>query len=104
EDVTYRDSKDDGNWGDTLENDYGFRNTEFELINRELEPRLKFLNAVAQLWQMAAVALAKEAAAKPLEEPILSAASSWHQQTRRWQSDLAELMHSVWAHEIGETS
>jgi len=104
EDVTYRDSTDDGNWGDTLENDLGFRNTEFELINRELEPRLKFLNAVAQLWQMAAVSLAKETTVRPLDEQTLAAAGSWHQQARRWQTDLAELMHSVWAHEIGETS
>ncbi|MBX3441784.1 MAG: hypothetical protein KF774_05215 [Planctomyces sp.] len=104
EGVTYRDSTDDGNWGDTLENDYGFRNTEFELINREIEPRLKFLNAVAQLWQMAAVVLAREAAAQTLDADAVQSASGWHQQSRRWQGDLAELMHSVWEYEIGQTS
>jgi hypothetical protein len=104
EGVVYRDSTDDGNWGDTLENDYGFRNTEFELINRELEPRLKFLNAIAQLWQMAAVVLAKESQGGTLDSGIVDSALGWHRQARSWQSDLAELMHSVWEYEIHESS
>ncbi len=107
--VTFRDSADDGNWGDTLENDFGFRNTEFELINREMEPRLKFLNAVAQLWQMAAVSLiadAHQANEEDLQfdEPTLTAIREWHTQTQRWQIDLAELMEGVWDHEVAAPS
>jgi hypothetical protein len=109
DEVTFRDSADDGNWGDTLENDYGFRNTEFELINRDMEPRLKFLNAVAQLWQMAAVAIVADAhkgkqGELSFDEPTLSAIRDWHQQTQRWQIDLAELMEGVWDHEIAAPS
>lgn len=111
DDVTFRDSADDGNWGDTLENDFGFRNTEFELINREMEPRLKFLNAVAQLWQMAAVSLVADAHQGGgdsndlvFDEGTLSAIREWHAQTQRWQIDLAELMEGVWDHEIAAPS
>ena len=63
--LSYKDSTDDGNWGDTLENDFGFRNTEFELLNRDMEPRLKFLNAVGQMWQMAATAIVGSGSSEP---------------------------------------
>ena len=58
EDVTYRDSTDDGNFGDTLDDGgYGGPETEFEVVSRRLEPRLKFLHTVGQMWQNAAVTL-----------------------------------------------
>lgn len=109
DEVTFRDSADDGNWGDTLENDFGFRNTEFELINREMEPRLKFLNAVAQLWQMAAVSLVADAHRDggpdlKFDDATLATIREWHHQTQRWQIDLAELMEGVWDHEIATPS
>ncbi len=60
DDMVFRDSAEDGNWGDTVEGNTGLNNGEFESLNRELEPRLKFLNAVGQLWQMAAASIAGE--------------------------------------------
>ena len=55
EGVIYRDSADDGQEGETMDDRPSFqRETEFELIERELEPRLKFLRTIAQLWQMGA--------------------------------------------------
>lgn len=110
EDVTYKDTTDDGNWGNTLENDLGFRNTEFEVINRDMEPRLKFINAVGQLWQMAGVRLAAdlhEHRNEPLSPAIdqsLQAVRDWRVQAQRWQVDLAELMEAIWDHAIAESS
>jgi hypothetical protein len=110
EEVTYKDTTDDGNWGNTLENDFGFRNTEFEVINREMEPRLKFINAVGQLWQMAGVRLAadlhenREQPLTPILEQALQAVREWRSQAQRWQVDLAELMEAIWDHEIAGSS
>ena len=108
DDVVFRDSAEDGNWGDTVDGDHAFRNTEFESINRELEPRLKFLNAVGQLWQMAAAAFAGElyrhANQELLDDQAAGAIVNWHRQAQRWQIDLAELMESVWDHEIFQPS
>ncbi|MEW4526397.1 hypothetical protein [Maioricimonas sp. JC845] len=107
EGITFRDSTDDGNWGDTLENEFGFQDTEFEQLNRELEPRLKFLNAVGQMWQIAAVTLASDLAANEDEQSVArarSAVEDWATQGRRWQSDLWRLMQSAWEHEIASPS
>lgn len=106
DDVVFRDSAEDGNWGDTVEGEFGAANGEFEAINREFEPRLKFLNAVGQLWQMAAAAFAtalyQRQTTTVLDEPLIEAITNWHQQSQRWQIDLAELMENVWDRELSE--
>lgn len=114
DDVIFRDSTDDGQWGDTLDGDMGFRNTEFEAINRELEPKLKFINCVAQLWQMAAASLgadlhvpADSDSAQPalqIDKALSASVVNWHNQSQRWQIDMAELMSAIWDHEIAESS
>ena len=110
EEVTYKDTTDDGNWGNTLENDFGFRNTEFEVINRDMEPRLKFINAVGQLWQMAAVRLAadlhlhRDTPLTSILQQTLEGVRDWRTQAQRWQVDLAELMEAIWDHEVAESS
>ncbi len=110
DEVTYKDTADDGNWGNTLENDFGFRNTEFEVVNREMEPQLKLINAVGQLWQMAAVRISsdlhahREEAVSASMQQTLEAVAEWRTQAQRWQVDLAELMEAVWDHSIIESS
>lgn len=107
EDVVYRDSTADGNWGDTLENDHGFRNTEFEVINRDMEPRLKFLNAVGQMWQIAACRLASvrdSSEQGATRERLQSAADQWRRQVETWEADLLRLMQSVWRYQIAPSS
>ena len=107
EDVVYRDTTDDGNWGDTLEDGHGFRNTEFEILNREMEPRLKFLNAVGQMWQLAACGLAadwQQAGAAPPDERIAAAVVQWTRQIRDWEQGLLRLMNAVWQHEVPASS
>lgn len=108
EGVVFRDSAEDGNWGETLDGDNSLKDTEFEAINRRLEPRLKFLNAVGQLWQMAAAKFAAEMHrgehAWMADKRTIDSLANWHRQSQRWQIDLAELMESVWDHEIIESS
>ena len=107
DDVVFKDTAEDGNWGDTAENDFGIYNSEFEIINREIEPRIKFLNTVGQLWQLAASSIAKDllkTEENVLDELSISAITTWHRQSQRWQIDLAELMEVVWDYDIGESS
>jgi len=108
DDVVFKDSTDDGQWGDTVDDGFGSRNTEFESLNREIEPRLKFLNTTGQLWQLAAASFAKELyqnkSSDAMDEVTVAAIVGWHRQAQRWQIDLAELMESVWDYEIVEPS
>ncbi|MCA9076070.1 MAG: hypothetical protein KDA93_13665 [Planctomycetaceae bacterium] len=106
EQVTFRDSADDGTWGDTLDDGFDLQDTEFELINRSLEPRIKFLNAVAQMWQMAAVSMTAECQNTSREEAesIRTATRDWVRTLRRWQDDLRSLMKGVWTHNIAPPS
>lgn len=106
DDVVFKDTADDGNWGDTADNSFGIYNNEFDVINREIEPRIKFLNTVGQLWQQAAASIAKdllEADDELLGEQSVAAIVGWHRQAQRWQVDLAELMEVVWDYDIGES-
>jgi len=108
DDMVFRDSAEDGNWGDTSDGDSPYRNTEFEVINRQLEPRLKFLNAVGQMWQMASARFAAELhRGQPnwsSDSRMVDALVNWHRQAQRWQIDLAELMETVWDFEISATT
>ena len=103
EHMSFRDSADDGNWGDTLDEGYDLEDTEFEAINRLLEPRIKFLNAVSQMWQIAAVTLANTTPASEEEQvKTRSALADWLATLRQWQTELVELMRSVWTHSIAK--
>jgi hypothetical protein len=104
EQMTFRDSADDGNWGDTLDDGFDLDDTEFESINRMLEPRLKFLNALSQMWQLAAVTLARHPGTAAQRDSVRTAVSDWRSTLRQWQHDLLELMRSVWAHTIATPS
>lgn len=108
DEMVFRDSAEDGNWGDTADGDSVYRNTEFEAINRRLEPRLKFLNAVGQMWQMASARFASEIhrsnSEQVLNERMVESLVNWHRQAQRWQIDLAELMETVWDYEISEST
>src|SRR5690606_25992289 len=54
ENVTFRDSADDGVQGEMMDSGFSPSNSEIESINRQLEPRLKFLNTLSHLWQLSA--------------------------------------------------
>lgn len=100
ENVTYRDTTDDGNWGDTVGGDgYGGETGEFEELTRRLEPRLKFLHTVGQLWQHAASSFILDAHAGHLDladEDVSRAVLEYHNQAGKWQQDLLGLLKAVW--------
>jgi hypothetical protein len=106
DDVVFRDTADDGNWGNTAENEgAGIQPSEFEQINRRIEPRLKFLLAVGHLYQLAAAQIAADLhdGFTPDQE-LIEALVRWYRQAQRWQIDLAELMEVVADYDVAETS
>lgn len=114
EGVVYRDSADDGQEGETMDERSAFHKvTEFELIERELEPRLKFLRTIAQLWQMGAT-LAVEREVVPVDsqsnavrqarQSQIESLRHWLQHAIRVQSDLTSLIDALWKQEIGQAT
>lgn len=110
DEVTFKDSADDGQLGDVADTGSSLGNTEFELINRQLEPRIKFVMALAQLWQISGGALAvehfgiPENANKPLDSERSEVVLNWWRRVRQLQTDLQGLMESIWRQGIDETS
>ena len=106
DDVVFRDTAEDGNWGNTVDDQApGVRTTEFEQINRQLEPRLKFLLAVGHLYQLSAASLAADLhAGAEFDSDMVDALVRWHRQSQRWQIDLAELMETIADYDVEESS
>ena len=101
ENVTYRDTTDDGNWGDTLGDGGGYDpdGGAFEELTRRLEPRLKFLHTVGQLWQRAAASFILDAHTGVIDlsdDTVSAAVMSYHEQAAKWQQDLLGLLKSAW--------
>ncbi len=107
---SFKDSADDGTEGDVADSGGPMGNTEFELLNRQLEPRIKFVMALAQLWQVSASSLAVEhfgtggTVAKPLSEDRIEALTGWWRRVRQLQQDLILLMTSIAALGIDEAA
>lgn len=114
EGVVYRDSADDGQEGETMDDRSPFHKvTEFELVERELEPRLKFLRTIAQLWQMGAtLAVERENvpvdsqsnAFRQMRQAQVESLRHWLQHSIRVQSDLSALIDALWKQEIGHAT
>lgn len=110
EDVTYKDSTDDGNTSDTMDSSAGPGTTEFEILYRQIEPRLKFLHTVGSLWGIAAVWVSRSAAtsaASPPESATSAALEDQKEHLREWLSSirgrlqgLSELVREVRDYEI----
>ncbi|NQV25432.1 MAG: hypothetical protein HQ518_13810 [Rhodopirellula sp.] len=109
EGIVFKDSTDDGNEGEVLDSGTIPGNTEFEILNRHLEPRIKFVMALAQLWQIAATALAAEFQGAPaaktakLSDEQVDTLTEWSQRVRRLQEDLLKLLTAIWEQELDET-
>jgi hypothetical protein len=114
DEVVFRDSADDGQEGPTMDDGQGSPGgSEFDLIEKQLEPRLKFLRMVAQLWQMAAtLAVEREVSAIRDESKdtraarVLQAESlrDWLKYSERLQTDLSQLIDALWKGDIDESS
>jgi hypothetical protein len=109
--VTFRDSAQDGQEGSTMDaGGYFIGNTEFELINRSLEPRLKFINMLAQLWQIAASSRIQSSAEQaqgeldPVVDGMAETIHSWQQRVGQLRVELTRLIGAVWDYKISEPS
>lgn len=106
DDVVFRDSADDGNDSDTVDEGYGPGTTEFEVLYRQIEPRLKFLHTLGSLWSSAAVAMSRqgteeEQAPNPEQQEHLR---GWLTSIRNFLKDLGHLVTEVRDYEISTFS
>lgn len=100
DDVVFRDSADDGKDSDTLDEGYGPGTTEFEIIYRQIEPRLKFLHTLGSLWSSAAVALSQRTASAGEQDPQQEVLHEWLRLIRHFLKELGHLVTEVRDHEI----
>ena len=103
EDVVFRDSADDGIEGDTVDDGYGIGTTEFEVIYRQIEPRLRFLHTLGALFGSAAVSLSQNSSLAPDNEQR-EYLRQWLASIRGFLKDLAGLISEVREHEIKSLS
>lgn len=96
EDVTYRDSTDDGVEGDVFEG--GENPAELELVGEaeRIVGRLTFLTTVAQLWKLAATASFGENRDADRDDVL----AGWLRQATRNHKQLLELMGAVYRHRV----
>ena len=79
------------------------------ILNRHLEPRIKFVMALAQLWQIAATAMAAEfqgsqtAKELKLSGEQIDTVTEWAKRVRKLQEDLLTLMTRVWDQQLDDT-
>lgn len=112
EDVTFRDSADDGVQGEMMDSGYSPNNSEIESINRLLEPRLKFLNTLSQLWQLSAAYFAETElshvthpeAETEFDAETRESIEGWIQHTENLQQELVVLLNSIWSYQLPKPS
>lgn len=100
EGVVFRDSTDDGNESDTMDEGLSPGTTEFEILYRQIEPRLKFLHTLGSLWSNAAIALASRSPEDLASSEIRMHLSEWESTIRRFLADLARLLREISDFEI----
>jgi len=100
EDIVYRDSTDDGNDSDTVDEGLAPGTTEFEILYRQIEPRLKFLHTLGSLWSNAAIALARRSASDLASDEVQMHLREWETTIRKFLDDLAALLREVSDFEI----
>lgn len=114
DEVVFRDSTDDGQEGPIMDERSKLDgDTAFERLEKRLDPRLKFLRMMAQLWQLAAnLAVERELVAdaegsKDARANRTSQAETlrhWLEHSLRLQADLSRLIDELWKGDIGESS
>ena len=103
DDVVFQDSADDGTAGETLDDGYAPGNTEFEIICRKMEPRLRFLQTLSQLWQIAAAKIARSEWTGNNREGAddrTEVLTAWRDQVRGMQKGLRILLEDVRDYEV----
>jgi hypothetical protein len=100
EDVVYRDSTDDGNDSNTMDEGLSPGTTEFEVLYRQLEPRLKFLHTLGSLWSNAAITLARRPADDLASSEIRMHLSEWKSTIGQFLEHLSQLLKEISDFEI----
>jgi hypothetical protein len=113
DDIPFQDSAEDGVAGETMDGGYSLEPTEFELLYRQLEPHLKFILSLAQMWQMAATSLNEAFTQTTADEetddtetgPVLTDVQretilNWYRKTVELQTSLTHLLVGVWDQEV----
>ena len=95
ENVTYNDSTDDGNASDTMDSGAGPGTTEFEILYRQIEPRLKFLHTVGSLWGIAAVWVSRSAATAASATTTDAAREDQKEHLREWLASIRGRLHGL---------
>ncbi|MEO2032563.1 MAG: hypothetical protein ABGZ35_10810, partial [Planctomycetaceae bacterium] len=100
EGVVFRDSTDDGNDSDTMDDGLSPGTTEFEILYRQIEPRLKFLHTLGSLWSNAAIALARRSPNDLAANEIQLHLGEWESTIRKFLEDLSLLLKEISDFEI----
>ncbi len=100
EGVVFRDSTDDNNDSDTIDESLSPGTTEFEILYQQIEPRLKFLHTVGSLWSNAALALARRSSDDLASGEIQMHLKEWDSTIRRFLEKLSILLKEISDFEI----
>lgn len=95
EGVVYRDSTADGFESSLLDTPSSPSGGEFEAILFRLEPRLRFLDLLAQLWRIAAGRIDRSSG------EFSTTFNEWQPQVERWQRELSQLATAISRHPLG---
>jgi hypothetical protein len=107
--MIFRDSADDGHFSDTVDEGGHKDDASFEVLAKFLEPRLQFLDTVAELWQMAAAGMAPHLASLQhglaeqqaySETEFQTRAREWLHHAQAWQTGLRHLRKTLWERQI----
>ncbi|MBM82180.1 MAG: hypothetical protein CMJ78_16560 [Planctomycetaceae bacterium] len=110
DEVVYKDSAEDGIDGQMMDGGYSMEMVEFEAISREIEPRLKFITTLAQLWQITVSGLVSRERNSPAELSHAELAGQidtlklWARHARSLQAGLLSLLNSIWDYQISTPS
>lgn len=101
EGVTFRDSADDGTFGEVADDRGSLPDAgEFEFFEKLLEPRLQFLRMLAQLWQGAAALCGRASAENCLPTDAGEHLQAWLARVLDVQRELQKLVDELWQREI----
>jgi len=100
DEVTFRDSTDDGNEGQIFDPDEADTSEKLQTESRRINTHISFLNCVAQQWQIAAFQAIRSGDQPGVVEKLLQ----WREQAITNYRDLLELLLVVNQHQLSEIS
>ncbi|MEX1042889.1 MAG: hypothetical protein WDZ51_19805 [Pirellulaceae bacterium] len=96
EDVTFKDSTDDGIEGGVYDPDSGDQSEDLNAESKRINLRLSFLGCLAQSWQMASLGTLGQ----PRDEEVLHKLATWREQAIHHYRGLLELLVEIHQHPL----